>query len=533
MATDTLATTPDVIKARILVVDDNPGTAATLARALARLSPDLDIISATDGESALKQTKDTPIDLVITDMMMPGMNGLELIESLRRHAFGNPLHSILITAYDVPGLRESARRIKIDDVFIKPIPPEQICKIVRRALEHAQPRTALPRHDAGASPKFKLLAADDNPSNLSLLLRYLQQEEYQIYTASNGAETLEKLRAEPPDLLLLDVNMPEVDGFQVLEQMRADPALEHIPVIIITAARLDPVDMQYALNTGADDYITKPFDRRELLARIRTRLRVKEAEDAIRRSNRELNLLPEIARELSVPRPVAELGNIILRRTVETLGAFCGRIILFEGQETIQHAYQVVASDKNNLASEQLDLQALRKYFIENRQGFIIEDTSKDPRWPMNGAPSAMVIAPIWGRADLLGFLALAHEQPRYFKPEHVFLLQALGGQAAIAIENARLFTSKPEIQHQPSTPAIAAAPQPHLAYDALTLLIAHAKEKRAPQKGEIQWSQSQRFSVSVSYDPARGRYNLELQDLNFVQPTRAAHSERSTSPVL
>lgn len=448
MATDTLTTTSDLIKARILVVDDNPGTAATLARALARLSPNLDIISATDGDSALRQVKDAPVDLIITDMMMPGMNGLELIEGLRRRAFGNPLYSILITAYDVPGLRESARRLKVDDVFIKPIPPEQICKIVRRALERTQPIATLPRHDSDASPRFKLLAADDNPSNLSLLLRYLQQEEYQIITASNGAETLEKLRADAPDLLLLDVNMPEIDGFQVLEQMRADPALEHLPVIIITAARLDPVDMQYALNMGADDYITKPFDRRELLARIRTRLRVKEAEDVIRRRNRELNLLPEIGRELIARNTVTDQADIILRRTVETLGAFGGQVILFEGQETIRHTYQVVAQQKNRFAPEQPDLPALKKYFTEIRQGFIIEDTSKDPRWPMGGDPCALVIVPFFGRADLLGLLALAHEQPRYFKPEHLSLLQALGGQAAIAIESARLF-SQMETMHK------------------------------------------------------------------------------------
>ena len=79
-----------------------------------------------------------------------------------------------------------------------------------------------------------------------------------------------------PDLILLDVNMPGKDGFEVLKEMRADPAIEHIPVIILTAARLDPLDMQTGLNLGADDYMTKPFDRRELLARIRTKLRSKE-----------------------------------------------------------------------------------------------------------------------------------------------------------------------------------------------------------------------------------------------------------------
>jgi nitrogen fixation/metabolism regulation signal transduction histidine kinase len=76
--------------------------------------------------------------------------------------------------------------------------------------------------------------------------------------------------------------MPNKDGFTVLEEIRADPAIRHIPVIILTAARLDSIEVQFGLNLGADDYITKPFNKRELLARIRTKLRVKESEDVIR-----------------------------------------------------------------------------------------------------------------------------------------------------------------------------------------------------------------------------------------------------------
>ena len=129
--------------------------------------------------------------------------------------------------------------------------------------------------------------------------RYLENEGYGYIKAKDGLETLEKVRNELPDLILLDVNMPHKDGFTVLEEIRADPAIQHIPVIILTAARLDPTEIQSGLNMGADDYVTKPFDRRELLARIRTKLRVKEAEDVIRRRNRELNLLPEIGKDLS------------------------------------------------------------------------------------------------------------------------------------------------------------------------------------------------------------------------------------------
>src|SRR6185436_9244128 len=131
-------------------------------------------------------------------------------------------------------------------------------------------------------------------------------------------------------------NMPHKDGFAVLHEIRSDPAIQHIPVIILTAAKLEPTDMQSGLNMGADDYITKPFDRRELLARIRTKLRVKEAEDIMRRRNRELNLLPEIGKELSARLNIEDLTTVLLKRTVETLGAMFGHIIVFNQAESYQ-----------------------------------------------------------------------------------------------------------------------------------------------------------------------------------------------------
>ena len=181
--------------------------------------------------------------------------------------------------------------------------------------------------------------------NVSLLSRYLENEGCRYITASNGVEALERIRADMPDLILLDINMPEKDGFEVLREIRADKAIQHIPVIILTAARLDPVDMQTGFKLGADDYVTKPFDRRELMARIRTKLRVKEAEDVIRRRNKELSLLPEIGKELSARLDIKELGDIVLRRTVETMGAMQGHLLILGSREPLHREYHIAASE--------------------------------------------------------------------------------------------------------------------------------------------------------------------------------------------
>ncbi|MCE7906623.1 MAG: response regulator [Anaerolineae bacterium CFX3] len=266
---------------RVLIVDDHPNTATMLARAVAQLGKQVEARSATSGREALKVADDFAADLLITDMIMPEMNGLELAEKLQNHPGGRPAHVILITAYDVPGLKETARRAKVDEILLKPVRPERICQIVENLLgEWNRSRPAAAQQAAGRP--HRILVADDRPDNVTLLSRYLENEGYEYIAAADGVEALEQARRSHPDLVLLDVNMPKKDGFAVLEEMRADADLRHIPVIILTAARIDPSDVQAGFHLGADDYVTKPFDRRELMARIRTKLRVKESSDHAR-----------------------------------------------------------------------------------------------------------------------------------------------------------------------------------------------------------------------------------------------------------
>lgn len=433
--------TTNLPKARILVVDDHPNTALTLSRAISQLGPSLEVISATNGKTALERIKDGAVDLLITDMMMPEMNGLELIEKIKSHPGGHPTYTILITAYDVPGLRESARRLKVDETIIKPVRPERICQIVSGALEKMG-SPGLPEQDARAQQTFKILVADDVPDNVSLLSRYLQSEGYAFITASDGLEALEKTRSELPDLILLDINMPKMNGFQVLQEIRADPVIEHIPVIVLTAAHIGQADVQSGLNLGADDYVTKPFDRRELLARIRTKLRVKAAEDIIRQRNKELSVLPEIGRELSAILDINELTDVVLRRAVETLGAMVGHIIILNPKGPLHKVYHLDIIDASDTDFHLPPLNEFLEKIRERRQGLILEDTNEDPRWQTlaNDQTRSVIMIPMFGRLDLIGLLILNHEQTGYFSLEHQLLFQAIASQAAIAVENAQLY---------------------------------------------------------------------------------------------
>lgn len=114
----------------------------------------------------------------------------------------------------------------------------------------------------------RILAVDDEPNIVRLIQVNLERHGYQVETANNGAQALAKIRASRPDLLVSDVMMPEMDGFELLANIRRDPQLMDLPVIMLTAKAQDR-DVLEGYKTGADMYLTKPFNPQELLAFVK------------------------------------------------------------------------------------------------------------------------------------------------------------------------------------------------------------------------------------------------------------------------
>jgi len=118
----------------------------------------------------------------------------------------------------------------------------------------------------------RILVVDDEPDLLELVRVNLAQAGYAVETATTGSEALAQLRRGPPDLVVLDLMLPDVSGTEICRQLRADPELGRLPVIMLTA-KSDEVDRVVGLELGADDYVTKPFSPRELMLRVRAVLR--------------------------------------------------------------------------------------------------------------------------------------------------------------------------------------------------------------------------------------------------------------------
>ena len=146
----------------------------------------------------------------------------------------------------------------------------------------------------------RILIVDDNENNRAIIAARLGAQGYSTLEACDGAEALDAVRRDAPDLILLDVTMPRIDGLEACRRLKSDASLGFVPVILVTA-RADSRDVVAGLEAGADEYLTKPVDQQALVARVRSMLRVKELHDRIKRQAAELAELND-----SLERRVAE-----------------------------------------------------------------------------------------------------------------------------------------------------------------------------------------------------------------------------------
>jgi class 3 adenylate cyclase len=133
----------------------------------------------------------------------------------------------------------------------------------------------------------RILIADDNPENLDIFQRRLAAHGYEILTATDGEEALAIARAKQPDLILLDVMMPKMDGTEACRHLKADPSLPFVPIIMVTA-KTDSRDVVAGLEAGADEYLPKPVDHAALVARVKSMLRIKALHDEVQEQTAQL-----------------------------------------------------------------------------------------------------------------------------------------------------------------------------------------------------------------------------------------------------
>lgn len=139
----------------------------------------------------------------------------------------------------------------------------------------------------------RLLVVDDSTLARTVIVRHLAREGYELREAASGEEALAACAEEVPDVILMDVEMPGLDGHETLRRLKEDPALQEVPVLFLTG-RTDPADVAEGLRLGAHDYLRKPFEPIELVARVRAAVRTRELQEALRDRNAELERIASV-----------------------------------------------------------------------------------------------------------------------------------------------------------------------------------------------------------------------------------------------
>jgi two-component system, cell cycle sensor histidine kinase and response regulator CckA len=285
----------------ILLVEDNP-----ITKKMVRYSLEVEgfeVVDVEDGRSAVEAARARRFDLVILDYVLPDIDGLEALAEIRRT--GAPeLPAIVVTGM-VSRLEELRGRTDASVQFLaKPVEPSRLLAVVRAQLSSLR----------ASAPGRRVLVVDDEASNRRLAVFRLRQAGYEVEAVASGAEALRVAAHQPPDAIVSDVMMPGMDGFALCREVRGDPRLASVPVVLVSSAYVDEPDRELARKVGASALVLRTPDLAEAAAALEQCLareaappRVASAEgvDSLHRERIQVQLERQTARSENLMRQAA------------------------------------------------------------------------------------------------------------------------------------------------------------------------------------------------------------------------------------
>ena len=271
---------------RILVVDDNPINRLIFEKQLAALGADVTV--AASAETALTKFHmaaegGLPFDAAIIDHVMPGTDGIDLAAMIRGADGGESTRLVLSSSAGTITSDSNARDLGFDAALPKPLRPGALIQCVRGlfaapAAEIADPPKSAERAETLAQPEAptaaparagpRILMAEDNHVNQKIVVSLLKRYGFSVDVVANGLEAIEALQSRPYDIVLMDIQMPEMDGLTAIREIRRlGGELASIPVVAVTAHALQG-SREKAIQAGMNDYLTKPIDQEQLLDKI-------------------------------------------------------------------------------------------------------------------------------------------------------------------------------------------------------------------------------------------------------------------------
>jgi len=248
----------------ILVVDDSKSVRVVLRKSLEKVG--FHVVEAENGKKALERLKDHDVDLISTDLEMPVMNGFELVQNLDDEFRNRSIPVLMLTSRQDPETRTRANDLEVDDFLTKPFQSDAYLKSIGELLNRGMDYS-----------RYRIFFADDSDTARTRLLECLNEAGFETHEFQSGLEMLESIfegnESEDvlPDVILLDLLMPGLDGIEVLKTLRSREKSEDIPVLMVSSYG-KPSAVVEATNAGANDFISKPFDETDVLDRLQLHL---------------------------------------------------------------------------------------------------------------------------------------------------------------------------------------------------------------------------------------------------------------------
>lgn len=317
---------------------------------------------------------------------------------------------------------------------------------------------------ANTAQRARILLADDN-ADMREYVRRLLASRYEVEAVADGEAAFRAVLLQRPDLIVSDVMMPRLDGFGLVQALRADPRLADIPVILLSARAGEEARIE-GLGTGADDYLAKPFSARELLARIASNLENarmrRQTMDALREEAERLDTLNRTGTALAAELDLERLAQIITDAAVKISRAKFGAFFYNSEKgrdDFLLYALSGAPVDPFGKFPRPRITPLFAPTFLRG-QAVRSGDVQRDPRFGKNPAFGGMppghlpvvsyLAVPVASRSgEVIGALLLGHPEPNVFNERVEDLVQGMAAQAAVAIDNARLYANSRKAEQE------------------------------------------------------------------------------------
>ncbi|MCK5580245.1 MAG: response regulator [Candidatus Omnitrophica bacterium] len=448
----------------ILVVDDEPINIEALKVALS--SHNYKTISAQDGVKGLKEMREVKPAVVVLDVMMPGMDGFEFCKMAKEDETIKDIPIILLTAKVTTADKVEGFNLGADDYIVKPFDNEELIARMQALLRRAQPGMAEQTEKKPVSKvyelkqdeeKFKkepkgngetILVIDDEPINIEVLDSRLKLNNYNVISAPDGVEGLQLATEKKPDLIILDLMMPRMSGYEFCKEIRKNDMLKDIPLIMLTG-KDTLIDKIYGYNMGADDYMTKPVNKIDLLIRVYALLRTKALQDQLKQFTKRLSDLFGVGTTICSIFNIVDLYEIITSSAHRILGADKCAFLLFDNNPYLS-VFSSIGIDQNDSKETRANIgEGISGWVAQEKKALLVPSVKNDSRFKNNDKESyyteSLLSVPFIEKDTVIGVLNIERSS-EVFTKDDLQILSILANQATIAIGNAKLIDQEKKL---------------------------------------------------------------------------------------